>query len=140
MGNENLLQRTFNENFICVEDLKQLTRVLDRHRSCDIVLVCPESEVMQVALLLALNTHIKIVYVQTNSKDIFLPIEFLAENLKCVEIGLDEQQLMCHLYLRAMFCYFEQGRKYKANENIGLANRCFLDAKHALEKVQELIN
>ena len=140
MENGNLLHRTFYGNFIYVEDLDELTRELDKHRSCDIVLVCPESELMQVASLLTLNTHIKVIYIQTNSKEICLPIEFLAADLKCIEIGFDEKRLMCHLYLRAMLCYFEQGTKYKANENIGLANRCFLDAKYALEKVQQLTN
>lgn len=93
---------------------------------------------MFVAPLLSSNVQIKIIYVQTDSNELWLPVEFLRENLKSVEIGLGENQLMRHLYLRTMLCYFEQGEKYKAKDNIGLANRCFFDAKCALEKAEKL--
>lgn len=56
-------------------------------------------------------------------------------NLELVHVT-NKKHLMRNLYLKGMFCYFEQGQRFQATGNHGYANLSFVDAKKALKQAE----
>ena len=139
MEDGNLHPDYFNGDFTYCESPTQLRTTLNEYQSRDIMLACTISQLSQIVELLSEYSNITTIYIRADSNDIWWPIELEREGLKCIEIGIGENELMRHLYVKAMLFYFQQGKIHKTNKNHGLANRCFIDAKNALEKVEQLL-
>lgn len=132
-----LHQYNLNGDFI-YSTIDLFEQTIEKYPSCDIILAGTEDQLYQIKHLISKYENIKTIYTRTESKEMCCLIELFRNGLELIEIDLSERQLMRHLYLRAMLCYFHQGRRHK-NENRGLANRCFIDAKTALEKAHQLL-
>jgi hypothetical protein len=113
-------------------------KVLQQNQSSRIKLACEENQWLDVIPLLQNNPNIDEVYILSDLMDISWPTEFDDRNIKCIEIT-DPIEFTRQLYLKVMMCYFQQGEHHKKNGNYGLANRCFLDAKEALQQANLLL-
>ncbi len=112
--------------------------ILKKNHLSSIKLAFEQNQWIDVIPLLKDNPNIDTIYILTDLMDIFWPTEFDDRNLQCIEIT-DPIEFIRQIYLKVMMCYFQQGEHYKKNGNYGPANRCFLDAKKALDQVDLLL-
>jgi len=135
---ENLPEHDLKDVIVHCPTIKEFEAILKENSSSILTLACNNDTLIEVAPLLLANRNVDTVYVLTDRIDIMWPIELENGMFETIKIT-DGNQLMRHLFLKAMLSYFKQGEEYKNKGDYGLANLSFIDAKNAFKQTKLLI-
>ena len=101
----------------------------------NLIFVCDNDTLIDVASLLAKHSNLKTVLVLTNQNHLLWPVELEDRHFRSIQAN-DEKELMRRLYFDAAICYYEQGIAHQQIGNHSASDSCLDFAQDALNQAQ----